>query len=67
MGHAATVGARGNSYKLLVGSLKGRCHSDCLALNGRIILKQILKKYEYILWMLSGPFWVTNMFSDWLL
>ena len=39
MGHAAAVGERENSYKFLVGSLRGRCYSDSLRLCGRIILK----------------------------
>jgi hypothetical protein len=39
MGHAAAVGARENSYIFLVGSLKGRYHSDSLGLSGGIILK----------------------------
>jgi hypothetical protein len=39
MGHAAAVGARENSYKSLVGSLRGKYHSGSLGLSGRIILK----------------------------
>jgi hypothetical protein len=45
-----------NAYKILVGNLKGRDHSEDLGVGGRIILEQILGKCNEKLW--NGFIWL---------
>jgi hypothetical protein len=41
MGHVACMGEMRNLYSILVGKLKGRDHSEDIAVDGMIILKWI--------------------------
>jgi hypothetical protein len=43
-GHVASVGKMRNMYSILVGSLKGRDHSEDIGVDGKIILEWILEK-----------------------
>jgi hypothetical protein len=42
-GHVTGVGKMRNSYKILVGNLKERDHSEDLSVDGRIILEWTLE------------------------
>jgi hypothetical protein len=44
MGVACSTMGEINAYKILVGYLKGRDHSEDLGVDGRIILQWILRK-----------------------
>jgi hypothetical protein len=44
VGHVAHMGEMRNMYKILVGNLKARDHSDVLGVGGRIILEWMLEK-----------------------
>jgi hypothetical protein len=43
-GHVASIGVMRNPYKILVGNLKGRAHSEDTGVNGKIILEENLGK-----------------------
>jgi hypothetical protein len=43
MGHVAQIGDRSVAYRVLVGDLRDRDHLEDLDIDGRIILKWILK------------------------
>jgi hypothetical protein len=45
------MGGIRNVYKILVGSLKGRDHSEHLGADGKIILKWILGKWRCRVWI----------------
>jgi hypothetical protein len=42
-GHVARMGEIRNKYKFLMGSLKGRNHTEEMGVDGKIILKWILR------------------------
>jgi hypothetical protein len=47
-----------NAYKIMVGKLKGRCHSEDLGVDGTIILEWILEEIG-----LEGVDWI-NLAQD---
>jgi hypothetical protein len=46
IGHVAQMGMKTNSYRIWVGRSEGRNHLKELSIDDRVILKQILKKYD---------------------
>jgi hypothetical protein len=44
------MGQMRNAYRILLGNLKGRDHSEDLGVDGRIILRQILGKQSEKAW-----------------
>jgi hypothetical protein len=50
------MGEMSNAYKIWLENLKGRDHSEDLNENGRIILKWILGKYAFGVWI--GFIWL---------
>jgi hypothetical protein len=49
-GHVAHVDEKRNAYRVLVGKLKERDHLESLRIDGRLILNEILKKYDDRAW-----------------
>jgi hypothetical protein len=43
-GHVASVGEMRNAYKILVTNLKGRDHMEDFGVDGKVILKWILRE-----------------------
>jgi len=43
-GHVVRIGNMRNAYNILIGKLKGRCHTEDLAIDGRIVLECMLDK-----------------------
>jgi hypothetical protein len=52
VGHVARMGEMRSAYKMLVGNLKGRNHSEDLGVDGRIILELTLGKYGGKTWII---------------
>jgi len=55
VGHVAGIGWRRGAYRALVGRRRGRSHLEDLGVDGRIIVKWILKKWDGELW--TGLTW----------
>jgi len=45
-GHVARIGKRRGAYRILVGNLREINHLENLGIDGEILLKQIIKKWD---------------------
>jgi hypothetical protein len=54
-GHVARLGATTNAYKNLVPKLKGKDRLEELGVDGRVVLKSMLKKWGVRVW--TGLIW----------
>ena len=50
MGQVAYTGEEKNACRLLIGKPEGKYHLGNLGIDGRVVLKWILKKYDGSIW-----------------
>jgi hypothetical protein len=64
-GHVACVGERRGAFRVLVGNLRKRIHLEDLGIDGKIIIKWILKKWGGEAW--TRLIWLRIWRVGWLL
>ena len=55
-GHVARMGERRGVYRVLVGKPEGKNHLGDPGIDGKIILRWILRKYDVVVW--TGSIWL---------